>query len=143
MLTLDSAAPGVLEEARTLFGSECAAGKLGLAQKQGSDPHLIGDSTVSGANLLCRIGGPIELPSLQDVADFLSRHPDEEWVGFIMDVSKAHKRVKVAEEDKGYSLFAVIDERGQRHWLCYATCHFGCSCVLVVSGCGLFRPHWA
>ena len=119
--------PGGLEEARALFGSECAAGKLGLVQKQGSDPRLIGDSTVSGANLLCRIGERIELPSLQDVAEFLSRHPDEEWVGFIMDVSKAHKRVKVAEEDQGYSLFAVIDKRGQRHWLCYATCHFGCS----------------
>ena len=57
-----------------------------VVQKQGSDPRLIGDSTVSGANLLCRIGERIELPSLQDVAEFLSRHPDEEWVGFIMDV---------------------------------------------------------
>ena len=72
--------PGGLEEARALFGSEGAAGKLGLVQKQSSDPHLIGDSTVSGANLFCRIGERIELPSLQDVGEFLSRHPDEEWV---------------------------------------------------------------
>ena len=65
------------------------------------------------------------MPSPQDVAEFLSRYPDEEWIGFIMDVAKAHKRVKVAQEDQGHSLFAVIDEHGCRHWLCYATCHFG------------------
>ena len=42
-------------------------------------------------------------------------------------VAKAHKQVKVAQEDQGYSLFAVIDEHGRRRWLRYATCHFGCS----------------
>ncbi|CAE7204478.1 PP5 [Symbiodinium sp. CCMP2592] len=111
---------------------ETRRSKLGLVKKEGSAPRLVGDSTVSGANLLCRIGERIEMPSLHDVAEFLLRYPDEQWISFIMDVAKAHKRVKVAQEVQGYSLCAVIDKHGhgRRRWLCYATsatCHLGCS----------------
>ena len=110
--------PGGLAEARARFGTACAAGRLGLVvKKEGSAPRLVGDSTVSGANLLCRIGEPAEMPSLQDVSEFLSRDPDALWTAFIMDVSKAHKRVKVAPEDCGFSLFAIIDSRGDIHWI--------------------------
>ena len=33
-----------------------------LSKKEGSAPRFVGDSTVSGANLLCRIGERIEMP---------------------------------------------------------------------------------
>ncbi len=65
--------PGGLSEARARFGSNCAAGRLGLVKKAGSDPRLIGDSSVSHANHLCRIQEKVELPSLQDVTEFTSR----------------------------------------------------------------------
>ena len=119
--------PGGLPQARERNGDRCAAGRLGLVCKDGADPRLIGDSTVSGANGRCCISEKIELPSLADVVDFVSRHDDEVWVGFILDVSKAHKRVLVAHGERGYSLFTVVDEDGQTHWLVYHTCHFGCA----------------
>ena len=119
--------PGGLPEAKQLFGQAIAAGKLGLVKKEGSAPRLVGDSTVSHANSLCRIAERIELPSLQDVKQFLSRYPHSDWCGFLLDVSKAHKRVKVAPKERGYSLFAVIGPEGNRHWAYYKTCHFGCS----------------
>ena len=110
---------GGLAEARARFGTAFAAGRLGLVKKKGSAPRLVGDSTASGANLLCRIGERIEMPSLQDVSEFLSRDPDALWTAFIMDVSKAHKREKVAPEDCGFSLFAIIDSRGDTRWIMY------------------------
>ena len=119
--------PGGLDEARARFRDACAAGGLGVVQKEGSAPRLVGPSTVSKANRLSRIAEKIELPSLQqDVSSFLSRH-DGEWIAFILAVAKAHKRVKVAAAERGYSLFAVTDADGTTHWLCYRTCHFGCS----------------
>ena len=39
----------------------------------------------------------------------------------------AHKRVKVAPEERGFSIFAVLDASGKRKWVVYNTCHFGCS----------------
>ena len=44
-----------------------------------------------------------------------------------MDVSAAHKRVRVHPSEQGFSVFAVPDGRGSTRWVCYRTCHFGCS----------------
>ena len=68
--------PGGLAEARARFGTACAAGRL---EKEGTDPRLLGDSTVSGANILCWIAERIEMPSIQDVGEFLSRDPGSLW----------------------------------------------------------------
>ncbi|CAE7472172.1 Ubr3, partial [Symbiodinium pilosum] len=102
-------------------------GQLGLVHKDGAPPRLVGDSTVSNANLLCRVSEKIELPALEDVAQLVSRRPNEDWTAFVLDVSKAHKRVKVRHSEQGLSLFTVIDESGRTHWLVYKTCHFGCA----------------
>ena len=40
---------------------------------------------------------------------------------------KAHKRVKVAPAERGFSIFALADPSGARRWVVYNTCHFGCS----------------
>ena len=92
--------PGGLGEAQTRYGSRCAAGRLGLVYKAGAEPRLVGDSTVSGANGRCRISEKTELPSLAEVAEFVSRHSREDWVAFILDVRKTHKQVRVAPQER-------------------------------------------
>ena len=68
--------PGGLDEVRRRFGAYCAAGKLGLVKKEGSEPRFVGDSSISHANQLCQNQEKVELPSLHDVAEFVSRHQD-------------------------------------------------------------------
>ena len=67
----------------------------------------------------------MELPSLGDVAQFLSRHQGQDWVAFLLDVKAARRRVKVAE--RGFSIFALVDPSGARRWVVFNTCQFGCS----------------
>ena len=64
---------------------------------------------------------------LDDVAQFLSRCPQSEGTAFLMDVSKACKRVKVPGSEQGFSLFSVVDAAEDIRWLVYKTCHFGCA----------------
>ena len=47
---------GGLEEAQARFGTNCAAGRLGVVKKEGSAPRLIRDSSVSNADHLCSGG---------------------------------------------------------------------------------------
>ena len=83
-----------------------------MKKGEGADPRLIGDSTVSNVNRMFRVLEKIELPALGNVEEFISRHFDEEWIAFVLDVKTAHKRVKVALEDKGYSVFTAPDPEG-------------------------------
>ena len=62
---------GGLPDAKERYGDLCAAGRLGLVKKEGSQPRLIGDSSISNANQLSRICEKVELPSLADVAQFV------------------------------------------------------------------------
>ena len=78
-----------MEEARKRFGPNCAAGKFGVVKKDGSAPRLVGDSSVSNVNGLCRTREKIELPGA-----FVSRHAHQEWIAFSLDFKKAHKRIK-------------------------------------------------
>lgn len=96
-------------------------------KKAGSEPRLIGDSSISNANHLCRIQERVELPSLHDVSQFVSRHPTQEWTAFSLDIAKAHKRIRVHPSEQGFSLFNAVDPQGEGHWLIYHTCHFGCA----------------
>ena len=90
-------------------------------------PRLVGDSSISHANQLCRIQEKVELPSLHDVAEFVSRHQDTCWTAFSLDVSKAHKRIKIDPAERGFSVFVAVDKRGRKHWFVYHTAHFGAS----------------
>ena len=119
--------PGGFPEAKARFGAKCAAGKLGVVKKEGSDPRLVGDSSVSNANLLCRILEKVELPSLFDVSEFLSRYQDEAWTAFSLDVAKAHKRIRIDPAERGFSIFVAVDKQGRKHWFVYNTAHFGAS----------------
>ena len=139
---IDAAFAEWLPEANTRFGTKCAASKLGLVKKEGSDPRLVGDSTISHANSLCRILEKVELPSLHDVSEFLSRHQRVRWTAFSLDVAKAHKRIRIIPAERGYSIFGAVDQRGKKHWFVYNTAHFGASWagywwVRAAAACGL------
>ena len=81
-------------------------------KKDGSQPRLIGDSSISNANQLSRICEKVELPSLADVAQFVSRHQGTVWPAFSLDIAKVHKRIRVCRAERGLSLFAVVDGSG-------------------------------
>ena len=57
----------------------------------------------------------------------ISRYPHDQWMAFVLDVCKAHKRVKVHPSEQGFSIFTVVDADGNTRWLVYKTCHFGCA----------------
>ena len=76
---------------------------------------------------LSRIWEKVELPSLADVAQFVSRHQGTAWHAFSLDIAKAHKRIRVCRAERGLSLFAVVDGSGATRWLVYNTTHFGCA----------------
>ena len=86
--------------------------KIGLSQAGRRAAKLIGDSSISNANALCRIQERVELPGLDDVREFLTRHSEQEWDAFSFDVSKAHKRVKVHPSEQGLSLFSLRGRDG-------------------------------
>ena len=58
---------GSIADVKRKFGDDCAAGKLGIVEKPGAPPRLIGDSTISNVNCLCRIAEKIELPGLDSL----------------------------------------------------------------------------
>ena len=91
------------------MGANCAAGNLGLVKKENSEPGLVGDSSISCANELFRIREKIELPSLFDIEEFVSRHPRDKWIAFSLDVAKAHKRIRVhPSEQLGYRVVLFL-----------------------------------
>ena len=71
----------------------CAAGKLGLVKKEGSDPRLVGDNAISHADLLCRIMEKVELPC---VCVLVIR-----WTAFSLNVAKAHKGIRFFQLNVG------------------------------------------
>ena len=95
-----------------------AIGKLGVAYAEGRDPRLVLDSTAPGVNPSCTIKEKTFLPSLQDLRDASTWTDD--CVGLTLDVSKAHKRVKVRPDEQGLLLF---EHDGKLFH--YQVCHFG------------------
>ena len=71
---------GSIADVKRKFGDDCAAGKLGIVEKPGAPPRLIGDSTISNVNCLCRIAEKIELPGLDSVSAFVSKYHAQDWV---------------------------------------------------------------
>lgn len=108
------------QEARARWGSKVAAGKFGVVTAEGRKPRLIGDGTVSGTKDASRIPEKVHLPNLEAVQRFLSRNQDQDWTALSFDVRGAHKLVRVAEDQQGYSCF-ILDNR----WFHYTCCYFG------------------
>ncbi|CAE8581638.1 unnamed protein product [Polarella glacialis] len=119
---------GPLEEARMKWPLGIAVGKLGVTTVEGRDPRLTLGSTEPNVNPNVRINEKTFNPGHRDVSacspDALSQ---ESFVGFTMDVSKAHKRIKVRHEDQGLLMFR---HAGILYY--YVVCHFG----------GSFSAYW-
>ena len=130
---------GSIADVKRKFGDDCAAGKLGIVEKPGAPPRLIGDSTISNVNCLCRIAEKIELPGLDSVSAFVSKYHAQDWVAFSLDFNKAHKRVKLHPSEYGLNLFAVQTPDGRGRWVCYKVCHFG-GHGAAIGGPGLLAP---
>ena len=95
-------------------------GKLGIAFST-RKPRLVLDSTVSGVNPKVQIQERIFNPTMHDVRNSFPALPEsQEHIALVMDVSAAHKRIKLHPSQKGYSAFSLKGKAYQ-----YKTCHFG------------------
>ena len=102
-----------------------AVGKLGIVRAEGREDRLIGDSRASGASPLARFCERCEVPSLRHFGIALQRSGcfnSDEWALFSIDIKGAHKSIRTAAEDVGYSVFRVGDE-----FFAYLVNHFGSS----------------
>ena len=104
-----------------------AFGKLGIASAEGRDPRLVLDSTAPGVNTKCRIHEKVFNPTLGDVKAAVEHRPSRSLTPFVLDVSKAHKRIKVHPSEQGLLLFRVLNQI-----FYYKVCHFG----------GKFSAYW-
>lgn len=95
-------------EAVQKWGSNVAAGRLGVVQAPGRKPRLIGDGNISGASRACIVPETARLPGLSSVQRFLSESGNvSAWVALSFDVASAHKLTRVKPEEQGLGCFAL------------------------------------
>ena len=101
--------PGGLEQLQAEH-SHTAVGKLGLVCVDNRAPRLVVDSTVSGVTQNTSIPNRMLLPKISDVLQAApTMSSDLELTAFTLDVSKAHRRIKIAPEDQGLLCFWYQD----------------------------------
>jgi len=101
--------PGGLAQLQTDH-AHTAVGKLGLVCAENRAPRLVVDSTVSGVTQNTSIPNRMLLPKISDVlqaAPLTSSGLD--LTAFTLDVSKAHRRIKIAPADQGLLCFWYQD----------------------------------
>ena len=118
---------GSEEDARKEWPTGVAKGRLGIAKSEGHADRLLLDTTISGVNPMTIIPEKTMVPGPYDVRHHIQPDPSKERVALVVDVSKAHKRVKLAKADRGLMLFEAANRL-----LEYAVCHFG----------GAFSDYW-
>ena len=114
-----------LEAAYERWGEDrVAVGKLALVVEPGRDARLVGDTSVAGVSPSTRFPNRMRHPRVRDLKRALARckRIGGRWVAITLDVSVAHKRMKVAEVDGGLGFF-------QMEGVLYRclTCFFGAS----------------
>lgn len=96
-------------------------GKLSIAFSGSRKPRLVLDTTVNGANPRAQLQERIFHPTLQSVQQCFPTVPDGDFLaGLIIDVSSAHKRIRLREEERNFASF-IWDNKVYR----YRTCSFG------------------
>lgn len=111
---------GPIAELSKQSKDELFFGKLGIAFST-RKPRLVLDSTISGVNPKVQIQERIFNPTMNDVRNSFPSQPEsQEHIALVMDVSAAHKRIKLHPSQKGYSAFSLNGIAYQ-----YKTCHFG------------------
>ena len=112
---------GSLDDAQANWPKGIALGKLGLALSDARPPRLVLDNTVCGVNQRCVIPEHATLPSAQDVQRcFPLRNSSAALAGFSLDIRSAHKRIAVAQQDRGFLGFGY---KGRLFF--YNVCPFG------------------
>ena len=93
-----------------------------VVRSTGKEDRLIGDSRASGASPAAKFSERAELPSLYipfwSCYRGGSRHSD--WSLFSLDIKGAHKSIRTAPEDTGFSVFQF-----QGQYYVYLVNHFG------------------
>ena len=91
--------------------SYTAVGKLGVVVAADRPPRLVVDSSVSGVTSNTHLPNKAPNPSLSDVRKCLPLCPaNESLAGLVLDVSKAHRRVRIRPQDQGLLCFRHRDE---------------------------------
>ena len=123
--------PGTLDDAKRNWPLGVSVGKLGVQKPEGKDPRLTLDITVSGVSTGITIEEKPQYPQAADVARTFEAletpKADQDYVGFVMDVSKAHKRFVLKAEEQGLMMFQFLGVLYH-----YVVCHFG----------GAFSAYW-
>ena len=84
----------------------CAVGKLGLVQAPGRPPRLVVDSSVSAATENTVLPNRSCNPTLAHLRRCLPvGAAREEFTALVLDVSMAHRRIKIRPEDQGLLCF--------------------------------------
>ena len=101
--------PGGDEELRRRY-RHTAVGKLGVVVSPDRPPRLVVDGSVSGVTSNTHLPNKAPNPSLADVRKCLPLCPaNESLAALVLDVSKAHRRVRIKPEDQGLLCFRHRD----------------------------------
>ena len=85
-------------------------GKLGLVTAENRAPRLVVDSTISGVTSNTCIPNRMLLPKILDVLKAAPLNASAtDMIAFTLDVSKAHRRIKIAPVDQGLLCFWFQD----------------------------------
>ena len=83
-----------------------AVGKLGVVTSSDRPPRLVVDSSVSGVTCHTKLPNKSPNPTLSDVRQCLPLSPArEDLTALVLDVSKAHRRIRIRPEDQGLLCF--------------------------------------
>ncbi|CAE7657443.1 LRRC45 [Symbiodinium sp. CCMP2592] len=97
--------PGGLDELTARY-QQTAVGKLGLVKSPGRPDRLVVDSSVSGVTEHTSLPNKSANPSISGLRQCLPPEHAIEWlIALILDVSKAHRRIKIRDSDRGLLCF--------------------------------------
>ena len=95
-----------LEDIQAKF-PQVALGRLGLVMAEGRSARLVVDSSISGVTSSSTIPNCISNPRIEDVASCAPSYvPPDPWVGASIDVKKAHRRMKIASQERALLAFS-------------------------------------
>ena len=86
---------------------QVALGRLGLVLAEGRSARLVVDSSISGVTSSSAIPNCISNPRIEDVSECAPSYvPPDPWVGASIDVKKAHRRMKIASQERALLAFS-------------------------------------
>ena len=97
--------PGGDSELRRKY-THTAVGKLGVVVSPDRPPRLVVDSSISGVTSNTALPNKAPNPNLSDVRRCLPFCPShQQLVALVLDVSKAHRRIRIRPQDQGLLCF--------------------------------------